>query len=281
MLALNHKTSRFKDGCLFPAEYHLAVEQPLEIFIDDSPYAVTMRLPGDDINLAAGFCLTEGLIDSIDDVLSISHCDKVPDEGRILVRLNPSKGDSLPHKGRNAFLSKSSCGLCGKTGIEEIYAPTRRIESVRSIELHEVLRLKSVFEKVQTIFPQTGTTHAAAVFDEDGQMISLAEDIGRHNAFDKAIGRLLFTEKRDKAFMAMLSSRLSFEMVQKAGVLGLEILTGLSGPTSLAVQMAHDLNMTLIGFLREMSMSIYTHPEKILYSPEYFHGRELAALGCR
>lgn len=267
MLTLLHKTSRFKDGSLFPAEYHLAVEEPLEIFIDDSPYAVTMRLPGDDINLAAGFCLTEGLIDSADDLLSISHCDLIAEEGRILVSLNRKEGKDHPHSARRPFVSKSSCGVCGKTQIEEIYGRLERIKTLRSIGLQDILRQKSLFEHMQRIFPLTGTTHSTAVFDKGGQLLALAEDIGRHNAFDKAIGALLLTGRLDKAFMAMTSSRLSFEMVQKAGVLGVEILTGISGPTSLAVQMAQDLNMTLIGFLREMSMSIYTHPQRILNLP--------------
>jgi FdhD protein len=265
MQILKHKTSRFKDNGLLAAEYNLAVEELLEIYIDDCPYAITMRLPGDDINLAAGFCFTEGIIGSRDDLLAIRHCETIPGERRVLVYLNPNRSKNMvdPHR-RREYLSKSSCGLCGKSEADEIYTESAPVQTFHGIRPNDIFTLKKSFEARQTIFQLTGTTHSASVFGLRQNPLAFAEDIGRHNAFDKAIGTLVNAGKTREAYLAIVSSRLSFEMVQKAAVLGVEILAGLSGPTSMAVEMAASLNITLIGFLRENSMSIYTHPQRIL-----------------
>jgi len=148
----------------------------------------------------------------------------------------------------------------------------RPVERFNCVHLEDVLRLKDLVETKQAVFALTGSTHAAAIFDAGKNLLAFAEDIGRHNAFDKTIGALVRAEKINEAFLAIVSSRLSFEMVQKAGMVGFEILTGISGPTSMAVRMAEDLNITLIGFLRETSMSIYTHPGRILSSA--YHGAD-------
>ncbi len=268
MQILRHKTSRFKDNGLFAAEYNLAVEELLEIYIDDSPYAITMRLPGDDIDLVTGFCFTEGIIGSRDDLLSIRHCEAIEGERRVLVYLDPKRASSrVNRQGRREHFSKSSCGLCGKAEAGEIYCESPPVQTFNRISMGDILRLKQSFETGQTIFPLTGSTHSASLFGRFGDLLAFAEDIGRHNAFDKVIGALVKEGKTWEAFLAIVSSRLSFEMVQKAGVLGLEILAGLSAPTSMAVEMAERLNITLIGFLRENSMSIYTHLERVLASP--------------
>ncbi len=267
MQILRHKTSRFKDNALFPAEYNLAVEELLEIYIDDCPYAITMRLPGDDINLVTGFCFTEGIIGSRDDLLAIRHCESIPGERRVLVYLNRKKScNTVNLEKRRAYLSKSSCGLCGKSEADEIYSESPPVKTFHHMSLRAILRFKQSFETRQTIFQLTGSTHSAALFGLRRNLLAFAEDIGRHNAFDKVIGALVNEGKTREAFLAIVSSRLSFEMVQKAGVLGLEILVGLSAPTSMAVEMAERLNITLIGFLRENSMSIYTHRERIFHS---------------
>jgi len=267
MPIVRHKTSRFKDGSLFAAEYNLAVEELLEIYVGDSPYAVTMRLPGNDLNLVAGFCFTEGIIDSWDEVHSIGYCAEIPGNRRMVVRLNGGNDKKKPvHAQRNPFLSKSSCGVCGKSKAEEVYTSVQPVKRLNCIHLTEILQLRDLVETKQSVFALTGSTHAAAIFDAGKNLLAFSEDIGRHNAFDKAIGALVRAEKMSEAFLAIVSSRLSFEMVQKAGMVGVEILTGISGPTSMAVRMAEDLNITLIGFLRENSMSIYTHPERILSS---------------
>jgi FdhD protein len=267
MQVIKHKTSRFKDNGLFAAEYNLAVEELLEIYIDDSPYAITMRLPGDDINLVAGFCFTEGIIESRNDLASIRHCEAIPEKARVLVSLNhkrPNKANG--YEDRLEYVSKSSCGVCAKSKADEIYADLRPVEMFHRINLGDILALKDVFESTQTLYPLTGSTHSASIFDTERHILAFAEDIGRHNAFDKVIGALVLDGNPQDAFLAIVSSRLSFEMVQKAAVLGLEVLSGLSAPTSMAVNMADRLNISLIGFLRENSMNIYTHPERILNS---------------
>jgi FdhD protein len=264
---LRHKTSRFKDNALFAVEYNLAVEELLEIYIDDSPYAITMRLPGDDINLVTGFCFTEGIIGSRDDLLSIRYCEAIPGECRVLVYLDRERScNTVNLERRREYVSKSSCGLCGKSEADEIYSESPPVTTFHYMSLGDILRFKQSFETRQTIFQLTGSTHSASLFGLRRNLLAFAEDIGRHNAFDKVIGALVNEGKTREAFLAIVSSRLSFEMVQKAGVLGLEILAGLSAPTSMAVEMADRLNITLIGFLRENSMSIYTHRQRILYS---------------
>jgi FdhD protein len=264
---LRHKTSRFKDNGLFAAEYNLAVEELLEIYIDDSPYAITMRLPGDDINLVTGFCFTEGIIAARDDLLAIRHCETIPGERRVLVYLGRKRScNTVNPQRRREYLSKSSCGLCGKGEADDIFFESAPVKTFHSMSMGDILALARSFETRQTIFPLTGSTHSASLFGPRLNLLAFAEDIGRHNAFDKVIGALVNEGKTREAFLAVVSSRLSFEMVQKAGVLGLEILAGLSAPTSMAVEMAGRLNITLIGFLRENSMSIYTHRERILHS---------------
>lgn len=267
MQILRHKTSRFKDNGLTAAEYNLAVEELLEIYIDGSPYAITMRLPGDDINLVAGFCFTEGIIESAGDLESIEHCTNIPGQRRILVSLaRKERSKAGNHRNRGAYLSKSSCGVCGKSQADELYTDISPVENFHRVSTGDILQFEEQFLSRQTVFPLTGSTHSAAIFGIRGNLLASAEDIGRHNAFDKAIGAMVIADSTPEAFLAIVSSRLSFEMVQKASVLGLEILSGLSAPTSMAVDMAEHLNITLIGFLRENSMSIYTHAERILSS---------------
>lgn len=268
MHTLRHKTSRFKNNHLFVAEYSLAVEEPLEIHIDGAPYAVTMRLPGDDINLVTGYCFSEGIIGSWDDIASIGYADEVPGNRRVSVRLNSERGNrKASRRELTALLCTSSSGLGGRSSDGRIHSPMEPVKTVHSIHPQEILQLKHLFESKQTTFPLTGSTHAAAIFDVKKGLLAFAEDTGRHNAFDKAIGSLVRLNKTREAFLGMLSSRLSYEMVQKAGKLGLEILSGFSAPTSMAVQMTQDLNITLIGLLRENSMNIYTHPGRIVPPP--------------
>ncbi len=265
MQVLKHRTSRFINEGLLATEFALAVEELLEIYIDGAPYAVTMRLPGDDIHLVAGFCFTEGIIDSWDDFLSIEHSRGAGDEGRVSVRLKRRKnGGDSPRKDGGIVFSKTSSALCGRSAADQVYMNLRRAERFTQIPLSTLFDMKVAFEARQTIFQLTGSTHSASIFDRECSMVAFSEDVGRHNAFDKAIGSLLQAGCMEHAFLAIVSSRLSFEMIQKAGVLGLEIICALSAPTSMAVRMAEDLNITLIGFLRDRSFTIYTHPHRIL-----------------
>ncbi|MFO7595702.1 MAG: formate dehydrogenase accessory sulfurtransferase FdhD [Desulfocurvibacter africanus] len=242
----------------------LAVEEPLEIVVDGAPYAVTMRLPGDDVHLVMGFLLTEGVIASREDILSMDYCQGSLGERRIFVELRPGRMAAQTKPQRREFLSKSSCGLCGKASLGDVHTDIPRVASIHAINRNTLLGLKSSIEKRQGLFHQTGATHFAAIFDARHELLAFAEDIGRHNALDKAIGAVLAADARDLAYLGIVSSRLSYEMVQKAGALGLEVLAGLSVATSLAVEMAENLGITLIGHLRATRMNVYTGGERII-----------------
>jgi len=265
MRILKHTSSTFRDENLFAAEYVLAVEELLEIYIDDIPCAVTMRSPGDDLHLAAGFCFSEGIVNSWSDFLAIEHCSSSANQRRVMVRLKKSRpaGMDAGATGKT-YVSKSSCGLCGKERSTDIFMEMQPVRTHDRIYLSDIWLFKSLYDTRQELFKITGATHSASIFDQKQNLLAFAEDIGRHNALDKAIGRLLRQENLEDAYLAIVSSRLSFEMVQKAARAGLQILTGLSAPTSMAVSMADELNITLIGFLRDNSFTIYTHPERII-----------------
>lgn len=239
----------------------LALEEPLEIVVDGAPYAVTMRMPGDDTHLVMGFLLTEGVIATREDILSMAYCQGSLGERRIFVELRSGRSRAKPRP--TEFLSKSSCGLCGKLSFGDVHTDVPRVATAYTVSREMLLNLKSAIEARQKLFHQTGATHFAAIFDSRHEMLAFAEDIGRHNALDKAIGAVLAAGARDRAHLGVVSSRLSFEMVQKAGVLGLEVLAGLSVATSLAVEMAENLGITLIGQMRATRMNVYTCAERI------------------
>jgi len=257
-----HRTLKLKGGEVFVFDDELTVEEPLEIHLDGQPYAVTMRMPGDDLALVAGFCLTEGLVRAADDIVGLKHCPKGLD--RVLVELHPRAHErTAACERRRDFVSKSSCGLCGKEKMEDIYTDVPPVPDGGATTMDDVLRLKADFETRKAVFQITGSTHQAAVYDEDGACLSFAEDAGRHNALDKAVGRVLLDGRQDRAFAVLVSSRLSFEMVQKAVVLGAKVLAGVSAATTLAAAFAESRNLTLIGFLRRDRMNVYTHRERI------------------
>lgn len=274
-----HLSVTFKEGVLRCAEYQLAIEEFLEIYIDGAPYAVTMRLPGDDLHLVTGFCFTEGIIQSVDEIAAVSPCTGSAAGKRIFVELNKAEGGmKSSYRQRAPFLSQSSCGLCGKSEIGEVFVDIAAVSGFNPVELEEVFSLKKAFEARQDVYRRTGVTHSAAIFGYDQRMLAFGEDIGRHNALDKAIGRVLCARENRQAYIGIVSSRLSFEMVQKAAVLGLEILCGLSGPTGKAVELADQLNISLIGFLRQESMTVYTHWQRLL-TPQLSRA-EVTPLSC-
>lgn len=231
----------------------MIVEEPLEIFVDGAPYAVVMRTPGDDVALAAGFCLAEGLIDGTADLGSIQACD-AEDANRVAVvragkREPPSR--AVPHA------VSSSCGLCGREMIDDIVKRFPAIPEDFTTSLANLLALAVQLQRAQRYFEPTGGTHAAALFDSDGKLLSAAEDVGRHNALDKAIGRLLLSDQLTAARVAVLSGRCSFEMVQKVARAGMPIVASVSAPTELAIQLARRAGVTLVGFVRRDSLTVY------------------------
>jgi FdhD protein len=244
---------RLIDGELRCEEAVLIVEEPLEIIVDGEQYAVVMRTPGDDLPLAAGFCLAEGLIDSRDNLGSIQACE-LEDANQVSV---VRTGDNLPPLRRVRLAIASSCGLCGRDMVDDIMKRLPEMRAGSPVAVADILALGRRLQEAQRHFRTTGGTHAAALFGSGGEMLSVAEDVGRHNALDKAIGRLLLSGQLSEANVAALSGRCSFEMVQKAARAGIPIVASVSAPTYMAVDLAARARVTLIGFVRRETLTVY------------------------
>ena len=256
----------------------VAVEEPLEIRLDyvaianirkQKSVSITMRTPGHDDELAAGFLLTEGIIRSRGDVLQIAPCGRNEFGNVIDVQLAPLVNVDFEKLTRHVFAS-SSCGLCGKATIEAIqsqFAPIVPDDSC--VESETLLRLPAKMRAVQSTFERTGGLHAAAMFDQLGELLVIREDVGRHNAVDKVIGSLLLGDREiSTSDILLVSGRSSFEIVQKAVAAGIAIIAAISAPSSLAVEFARQNNQTLIGFLRDDRMNIYAGASRILIAAE-------------
>jgi FdhD protein len=248
----------------------LAAEEPLEIRVNGRPLAVTMRTPGDDLDLAHGVLLTEGVITGVADIAIARYCDSVDDSGRNtynVLDLDLAAGVPAPVVGieRN-FYTTSSCGVCGKASIDAVrtkttYEPGGDRTAVRP----EVLvGLPDALRAAQKVFDKTGGLHAAGLFTADGELLCVREDVGRHNAVDKVLGWALRQHRVPLAgHILMVSGRASFELVQKALMAGLPTLAAVSAPSTLAAELAEESGMTLVGFLRGTSMNVYTGAERI------------------
>jgi FdhD protein len=242
----------------------VSVEEPLEVFVDGQPFYLTMRSPGEELVLAAGLCFSEGLIESIDDLDGINFCKDVS-TNRINVYRSAAKKTQVPQGVKQKrSTTYSSCGICGKELVDDIVGATQKIPMKTILPISKLIELEDALGAGQLAYRLTGGTHAAAVFDASGTMLAHAEDVGRHNALDKVIGKILFARKREEAVIALLTSRLSYEMVQKTARLGIEILAGASAPTSLGIQLAEAVNLTLVGFLRANRGNIYSCTERIV-----------------
>jgi FdhD protein len=250
---------RLKAGWYISTLDELASEEPLEIVLDDLPYSVTMRLPGDDEHLALGFLYTEGVISSMDDVAGIRHCTKTVGENRLHVTLKSPRTEVST----SLRVSLSSCGLCGPGTLQRLEAAIPPVTSFNTVPYEKLFAMRRMAEAQQAVFTRTGATHFAAVFDRERGLLGFAEDLGRHNALDKSIGQVLAQDRLEIAHLVLVSSRLSLEMVQKAGVLGVEIIAGMSVASSLAVELAESLGITLVGQLRENQFNVYTHCERL------------------
>jgi FdhD protein len=253
----------------------LATEEPLEIRLrNDSgqtvPISVTMRTPGSDFELAAGFLYGEGLIAG-GSIRSVRYCVDAESEAQqynaVVVELAPN-AQLDPERFRRHFYTSSSCGVCGKASIAAVLGPVcEPVPSRLLLEPELLLRLPERFRAAQQIFERTGGLHAAALFTADGTLLDLREDVGRHNAMDKLIGAAVLRGAVPLGPRVLLvSGRLSFELVQKAARAGVELLAGVSAPSSLAVELAEEAGVTLVGFLRENGFNVYSAPERIALS---------------
>jgi FdhD protein len=243
----------------------VAVEEPLEIFINNNFFHTTMRSPGEEIPLAVGYCYTRGLIHSIDDFLCIAYCNE-ESGNRIDLLLPPSdkngNGDAI--KRNTLSIAYSSCGICGTDIIKDMCVAIPRKDFTLTMESSKIAYLSETLKNRQEIFRVTGGAHAAGIFDGSGNLLAFSEDVGRHNALDKAIGLLVLGRKHNEPCIVVLTSRLSYEMVQKATHLNAEIVIGISSPTSLAVELARSVNITLIEFSRDEKGYIFTCPERVM-----------------
>jgi FdhD protein len=248
----------------------LAVEEPLEIRVDGEPLTVTMRTPGDDIDLAAGFLFTEGLLTRLGDMREIRMCDEnvaavtAADDGVLRARVKGVNGDQSAAR---KFLTTSACGVCGKDSIEAI-----RVRSAFDVAADPVRVSPAVLaglpdrlRDAQRVFSRTGGLHAAGLFTPDGTLLVLREDVGRHNAVDKVAGWALRSGLVPlTGHVLLVSGRASFELAQKALMLGLPVLAAVSAPSSLAVSLAEEGGMTLIGFLRGATMNVYAGQQRVI-----------------
>ncbi len=249
----------------------VAAEEPLEIRLGGTALAVTMRTPGDDFDLVHGFLATEGVIAGPDDVAGLRYCDSVDAEGRNtynVVDVDLAPGVPIPDTGleRN-FYTSSSCGVCGKASIDAIRTKTAYDVAADGVglPLEVLLALPDRLRAAQQVFDKTGGLHAAGLFTADGELLALREDVGRHNAVDKVIGDGVRGARLPLAgHVLMVSGRASFELTQKAAMAGIPVLAAVSAPSSLAVELAREVGITLVGFLRGDGCNVYTHPERIV-----------------
>lgn len=256
---------RYRQGRVQEVPDRVVVEEPLEIRLAGEPFQVLMRLPGLEKELALGFLFTEGIVHNLNEVITIHFCGTATDP-----LLPPNVVDvmlseaALQRRGRRHLeVSYSSCGLCAKEAVEEICRQVAPVASTLTLGLDRLMALVARLTEIQNVFQATGGTHAVALASPDGRVFLSAEDIGRHNAMDKVIGRALW-EKRDfRELVALLSGRISFEMVLKAARAGLPILAAVSAPTTMAIELARELNLTLVGFARRDYLNIYTFPQRL------------------
>ncbi|GAX48712.1 formate dehydrogenase accessory sulfurtransferase FdhD [Streptomyces olivochromogenes] len=268
------KVIRIRDGAISTRPDTLVAEEPLEIRLNGKPLAITMRTPGDDFALAAGFLVSEGVFGRADELQNIVYCAGATVDGSNtynVVDVRTAPGVVLPDitLERNVYTT-SSCGLCGKASLDAVRttarwaiddgadAPPVRLEPALLAGLPDRLR------EAQRVFDRTGGLHAAALFTEDGEMLDVREDVGRHNAVDKLVGRALQRGDLPLSRMILLvSGRASFELAQKAVMAGIPVLAAVSAPSSLAVDLAAETGLTLVGFLRGPSMNVYAGEHRI------------------
>ena len=241
-----YQVARYEDGFVNMVVQDFVREEPLLIMVEDKPYAIVMRTPGDEIAHVAGFCLSEGLVESLEDFTSIGFCGDL-DENSVMVTLNEERKKLVSEQlDRGGFLSQTSCGICGRDMIDDLIDNLKVVEEESEISYGQVLACVEKFFQYQEYYVRTRGTHAVMLFNSSLDIIVKAEDVGRHNAMDKSIGALFLGNRLSDVYLAVVSSRISFEIIQKAARAGIPILISLSHPTSMAVELGLKLNMTLV-----------------------------------
>ncbi|MGW8377562.1 formate dehydrogenase accessory sulfurtransferase FdhD [Streptomyces sp. ODS28] len=265
------KVTRIREGRVVGTRPDtLVAEEPLEIRLNGKPLAITMRTPGDDFALAAGFLVSEGVLGAAAELSGIRYCAGATDDGGNtynIVDVRLADGVPVPDIAleRNVYTT-SSCGLCGKASLDAVRTTARWDIDPGGVRLTpEVLAsLPDRLRAAQRVFDRTGGLHAAALFSDEGELLDVREDVGRHNAVDKLIGRALQNDGLPlRESVLMVSGRASFELAQKAVMAGIPALTAVSAPSSLAVDLAEETGLTLVGFLRGANMNVYAGEHRI------------------
>jgi FdhD protein len=255
---------RVRGGVRTAAADRTATEDPMEVRLHDRPFAVIMRTPGADVELAAGFLFSEGVVTSPDDLATIEHCADNLNIVNVTMRQGTEDRVERAIRTRRNVVANAACGLCGRLTINSLREVAPPVAGEFCIEASVVEALPGILRAAQPLFDATGGLHAAGLFRSTGDIVTSAEDVGRHNAVDKVIGRLLIQEALPAAALTLcVSGRTSYEIVQKAWFAGISVLVSVSAPSSLAVSLARESGMTLVGFVRDRSFNIYSHAHRI------------------
>lgn len=261
---LKQTVVRYKDGQRSHAQDAVLIEEPLEIRLDCNPIAITMRTPGHDTALALGFLLSEGLIDGLNDVARVVETSE---DGSTLINVFPTDArlsEIASRAIRRGTIISSSCGVCGRQQIDDLLARCPPIECELRIEADRVAAAIQSLDSAQTLFTETGGAHCAVILDEDLELLAVSEDVGRHNAVDKAVGHLLQNPSARAPAILATSSRGSFDIVQKAIVARIPVVLCVSAVSSLAIDLAQRAAVTLVGFARDNRFTCYTHERRVV-----------------
>lgn len=259
----NNPIVHWDKGSRIAKKHNLLREEPLSIRIQGNPYAVVMRTPGNEIQHVAGFCLAEGIVDEPEDIANISFCEG-EDTNVVTVTLKPSRRDKISQiLDRRGFISQTSCGLCGKEIVKDLYQTIRPITDNTPLNIQKAVDCLENISAFQPLRKKTRAAHAAVLYDSSYNLMAAAEDVGRHNALDKVVGTLFLDHKLKDAAFLTLSSRISYELVQKSARARIPIILAISRPTSLAVELAAKLNMTLASPADESGLLIFCGAERL------------------
>jgi len=274
----NYKVIKFRSNNAKEVEDLVSIEEPLEIIIRfknkdswvDNTISITMRTPGDDEDLVRGFLFNEKVIEKIEYIEKIESTGKPTDQyglkNKITITINNSENIDIDKIKRN-FLTNSSCGVCGKTSLDslEIIKKDKILKSIPKISKEIIMKSPDKLRQNQSEFSKTGGIHASGLFTDQGEIVAIKEDVGRHNALDKLIGHTLNKKLLNPSTQFLTcSGRLNFDLVQKALMANIGVLIGVGAPTSLAIDLANRFDMTLVGFVKEDSFNIYSNNERIM-----------------
>lgn len=263
-----HSTRIGPDGG--PRPEQVAVEEPMEVRVNGAPFAVIMRTPGADRDLACGFLLAEDVVHGPDEIGLVEYCLDADDEGRNNVLNVTVLGDAVRRlddrlSNRRQVMMTASCGLCGRRTIESLRSRVATVDGGWTVSASVVASMPETLREVQKVFEATGGLHAAGLFDLEGHLLWMAEDVGRHNAVDKITGRMLLERRLPLSrTMLQVSGRTSFELVQKALLAGIPLIAAVSAPSSLAIDLAREAGITLCGFVRGETFNVYAHEDRVI-----------------